>query len=173
MTINLEDITLRPYTSADIPVVIERHEVLNWEEFKYPPDKFGKVVSDGLNQLVQIDGSQLWIAEYEPPNTDGNEVSSKLWAGSIGVVPMGEKTCQIRFLLVGSEFRSCGQGQRLLDTALDYCRAEGYKVAALGTTGDCVAAHKLYTRNGFERLKVTQGTPWSKESTLEWWEKKL
>src|SRR5438105_6341515 len=73
------------------------------------------------------------VLNYGLRNTNHQKkamMSSKLWARSIGVVPLGEKTGQIRFLLVGSQFRSCELGQRLIDTALDYCRAEGYKVAA-------------------------------------------
>jgi GNAT superfamily N-acetyltransferase len=173
MTINVEDITLRRYTSSDIPTVIERHERLYWEEFSYPPDAFGKHVSNGLEQLVQMEDARLWIAEYQPPSNGGDVIPEKTWASSIAIVPIGEKTGRIRFLLVGSEFRTCGLGKRLIETALDYCRTEGYTMAALSTAGECVAAHRLYRRYGFEQVKVKPGTPWGKGSTDEWWETKL
>src|SRR5579859_4184410 len=98
MTINMEDITLRPYTEADIPTIVERHQTLYWEEFSYPPDAFSKHVSDGLDQLVQTEGSQLWIAEYQPPSNGGDETLKTIWAGSIAVVPIDQKTGRIRFL---------------------------------------------------------------------------
>lgn len=173
MTINLEDIALRPYTRNDIPVIIERHQALYWEEFKYPTDAFGKHVSKGLDQLVQSEGARLWIAEYQPPSNNENENPEKIWAGSIAVVPIGLKTGRIRFLLVESAFRSCGLGRRLIETALDHCRAEEYKVVALSTAGECVAAHRLYTRYGFKQIKAMPGTPWGTESTDEWWERNL
>jgi GNAT superfamily N-acetyltransferase len=172
MTINVEDITLRPYTSADIPNLIERHQVLYWEEFQYPPDAFGEYVSYELKRLIQSEDTQLWIAEYEPPGTHGNQTSPKVWAGCIAVMPFGEKCGRIRFLLVGSGFRTCGLGRRLVETALDHCRAEGYKKASLTTAGECVAAHRLYSRYGFQRIKVSQDTPWGKYKD-EWWEKIL
>jgi GNAT superfamily N-acetyltransferase len=173
MTLSLEDIALRPYTKNDLSTLIERHQVLCWEEFSYPPDTFGKHVSDGLDQLIQIEDAQLWIAEYQPPTTCGSEIPEKIWAGSIAIVPIGELTGRIRLLLVGSQFRACGLGNRLIVTALEYCRTRGYKRAALSTTGACVAAHKLYAKHEFERIQATPGTPWGMDSTDEWWEKTL
>ena len=86
MTLRLEDITLRPYTKNDLSTLIERHQVLCWEEFNYPPDTFGKHVSDGLDQLIQIEDAQLWIAEYQPPTTRGSESN---WSASSSVTVSG------------------------------------------------------------------------------------
>lgn len=90
----------------------------------------------------------------------------------MAVVRTGESTGRVRFMLVDPQFRSCGLGRRLLETALEYCREEKCDKVTLSTAGDCKAAHKLYARYGFKMVKVTGGTPWG-VSTEEWWEKEL
>jgi len=169
MTMSLTDIKIRPFTSTDLPVVLEKHKALYAEEFNYPPGPFGKVVSDGLDYFTNGGSGMMWIAEYQSKlDSDGNHVA---WAGSVAVVST-ETTGRLRFMLVAPEFRSCGLGKCLMDIALNYCVDKKYKRMTLSTTGDCVSAHRLYDRYGFKVVEVTPGTPWG-EMTHEWWEREL
>jgi GNAT superfamily N-acetyltransferase len=172
MTISLADINIRPFTTDDIPAVLEKHKELYAQEFNYPPDRFGKSVSEGLDEFVHDGTGLMWIAEHHPnPNSCGKDV---VWAGCVAVTPIkrSEVTGRLRFMLVAPEFRSCGLGQRLMNTALNYCLEKKYKRMTLSTTGDCVSAHRLYGRYGFKVVEVTKGTPWG-GMTHEWWEKDL
>lgn len=166
MTVNLADIKFRPRTPADIPTVLERNVVLYEEDFNYPPDAFGQVVSEGLEELSRK-GGILWIAEYHP-----DESGTPQWAGSIAIVPSAKPTGRVRFLLVAAPFRSCGLGGKLLNVALEYCKEEGIRRVTLSTAADCVSAHKIHRDLGFERVKISEGTPWG-GGIHEWWEKKL
>jgi len=174
MMINLADIQIRPFTPDDLPIVLEKHQELYAREFNYPAGPFGKVVSEGLlDQFVNDHGGGvMWIAEHRPKsNSDGKNV---VWAGCVAVVPTdkSETAGRLRFMLVAPEFRSCGLGRKLMDTALNYGLEKKFTRMTLSTTGDCVAAHRLYDRYGFKVVEVTQGTPWG-EMSHEWWEKEL
>ena len=169
MTRSLTDIKIRPYTPADLPVVLEKHKELYAEEFNYPPGPFGEVVAKGLDHFASGGSGMMWIAEYQSKHDSvGKNV---VWAGSIAVVST-ETTGRLRFMLVAPEFRSCGLGRRLMDTALDYCVQKKCKRMTLWTTGDCVSAHRLYDRYGFKAIEVTEGTPWG-AMTHECWEREL
>jgi len=77
MTIGHADIVIRPFTPHDLPVVLEKHQELYAQEFNYPADPFGKVVSEGLDQFLNDGGRVMWIAEHRPkPNS-----AAKAWYG--------------------------------------------------------------------------------------------
>jgi GNAT superfamily N-acetyltransferase len=179
MTINLEDIHIRPSLPKDISTVIEKHKSLYYADNNYPPSQFGKYVTEAITPFLQHHpDSTLWIAEYTPtapePPTSGplSAPVETVWAGCVAVVHTDETTGRLRFMLVDPRFRSCGLGRRLLETALEFCRERKYCKVTLSTAEDCVAARKLYALYGFKLVKVTGGTPWG-VSTDEWWEKKL
>jgi len=170
MNIRLRDTKIRPYTPADLPVVLEKHKELYAKEFNYPPGPFGEAVSNGLDHFANGGSGMMWIAEHQSkPESDDKEV---VWAGSIAVVST-ESTGRLRFMLVAPEFRSCGLGRQLMDTALNYRLEKNCKRMTLSTTGDCVSAHRLYKRYGLRVVDVTQGTSWGDAMTHEWWERDL
>jgi GNAT superfamily N-acetyltransferase len=178
MTITLSEISLRKFTNEDIALVLEKHKTLYAEEFGFPPEKFGKMVSDGLDELVTSHG-MMWIAEYRAGASDSmqaeaseNTAESSVWAGSVAIVPMDGSTGRLRFMLIDPTFRGCGLSKYLLQTALDYCRQKNYRRVTLSTTANCVSAHRLYRKNGFAPFKIIHGTEWG-GSTDEWWEKEL
>ena len=178
MAISLSGISLREFSHKDVSTVLEKHKILYAEEFGFPPDKFGKIVSQGLDELVASNG-MMWIAEYRSdacenrqPDSSGISAESPVWAGSVAIVPIDESTGRLRFMLIDPAFRGCGLGKYLLQTALDYCRQKDYRRVSLSTTANCVFAQQLYRKNGFAPFKVIHGTEWG-GSTDEWWEKEL
>jgi GNAT superfamily N-acetyltransferase len=79
-----------------------------------------------------------WIAEH-----DGTR------AGCVFCVPYDETTAQLRILLVRPSARGLGLGRALVDTCLDFARAQGYSAVRLWTNDVLVAARRLYLERGF------------------------
>ncbi len=64
-------------------------------------------------------------------------------------------------MLVHPDARGHGLGRRLLDEALGFCRAAGYRSVFLWTVSPLVAAARLYTAAGFVKTEAkSEDTPW-------------
>lgn len=79
---------------------------------------------------------QLWVA------TDHEKI-----IGSIAICKSGPSDAQLRWFLVDPQFH--GQGNRLMTTALDFCKAQGYNHIFLWTADPLKAARHLYKKYGF------------------------
>ena len=86
----------------------------------------------------------LWIAEQR------GEV-----AGSIFIIPAaGEQgTAQLRMLYVEPAFRGLGIGKRLVEQAVTFSRASGYKRVILWTQDCLTSARRIYQSAGFALLR--------------------
>ncbi|WP_332688967.1 bifunctional helix-turn-helix transcriptional regulator/GNAT family N-acetyltransferase [Devosia sp.] len=83
----------------------------------------------------------LWVAEQ------GGEI-----AGSVYIIPAAEEaagTAQLRMLYVEPAFRGCGIGKRLVEEAVRFSRASGYKRIILWTQDSLVSARRIYQGAGF------------------------
>jgi GNAT superfamily N-acetyltransferase len=88
---------------------------------------------------------RLWLAEQD----------DRL-VGSIGIVGRDGGAAQLRWLLLHPDARGRGQGRRLVDDALAYCRAEGYRGVFLWTVHVLTDAARLYVAAGF---RMTEEKP--------------
>jgi GNAT superfamily N-acetyltransferase len=79
-----------------------------------------------------------WIAEHA-----GRRV------GCVFCVRKDDETAQLRILLVTSEGRGSGLGQRLVDRAVEFARAAGYRRMVLWTNDPLAAARRIYLDRGF------------------------
>jgi GNAT superfamily N-acetyltransferase len=79
-----------------------------------------------------------WIAEHA-----GRRV------GCVFCVRKDEETAQLRILLVTSEGRGMGLGQRLVDRAIGFARSAGYRRMVLWTNDPLAAARRIYLDRGF------------------------
>jgi N-acetylglutamate synthase-like GNAT family acetyltransferase len=92
---------------------------------------------------------RLWIAEI-----DGRVV------GSIGIIGREGNAAQLRCLLIAPEARGIGLGRRLVETALDFCRAAGYASVFLWTVQGLSAAAHLYAAAGFVKTDELPPSDW-------------
>ena len=90
---------------------------------------------------------RLWLAER-----DGR------LAGSIGIVGRQDGAAQLRWLVLRPEARGRGLGRRLVEEALDYCRAEGYRTVFLWTVHVLTDAARLYAAAGFRMTEEQPAT---------------
>ena len=79
-----------------------------------------------------------WIAEVH-----GKRV------GCVFCVRKDEQTAQLRILLVTSDGRGHGLGRRLVDEAVGFARAAGYRRMVLWTNAPLAAARRIYLDRGF------------------------
>jgi GNAT superfamily N-acetyltransferase len=93
---------------------------------------------------------RCWVAE----DPDGRIV------GSIGITRADEQCLQLRWFLVDSSSRGLGLGRTLLETALDYCRAQAAQQVFLLTIAGLDPAHHLYRAAGFVPTESTPVRQW-------------
>jgi len=68
----------------------------------------------------------------------------------------------LRTFIVDARVQGQGVGHRLLDEALRFCDAHGFRETRLWTVQGLDAARHLYERAGFRLQSETQGTHWGK-----------
>lgn len=89
-------------------------------------------------------GGNFWLA------LDGDQV-----VGTIALIRLENKNLALRKMFVKKEYRRHKVGQLLLDTAIEFAQAKGYKAIYLGTITTFEAAIAFYKKNGFEALAIT------------------
>ncbi|MEL6978451.1 MAG: bifunctional helix-turn-helix transcriptional regulator/GNAT family N-acetyltransferase [Pseudomonadota bacterium] len=139
-------VLLRPLRAADLGWVIDRHGALYAEEHGFNDAFTGlvAVIAGGFLRTSKPGRSEAWIAERA-----GRTV------GSVFVADTGEGVAQLRLLLVEPDQRGAGVGRALLDAAIGFARAAGYKELRLWTNDVLHAARRLYERAGFTLIDET------------------
>ena len=108
--------------------VIQNTEVIIDDEdlFKIPEIYSGK--------------GKFWIA------LDGDVV-----VGTVAIRDLKNGHAKLNRMFVHTHYRGTGLGQKLLDTALEFSRAHGFKDIVLNTHLLMHRAHNFYEKNGFEK----------------------
>lgn len=134
---------LRDPRPGDMGWVIHRHGTLYAREFGWNAE-FEALVADIVTRYLREHDPQTercWIAEL-----DGTPV------GSVFVVRHDAQNAKLRLLHVDASARGLGIGQRLVEEAMNFARAVGYKRMVLWTNAALTDARRLYERAGFELL---------------------
>lgn len=140
---------LRPLRIGDIGWMTHRQGLLYHQQFGWNGE-FEALIAGIYAQYVAASESppkQLWVAER-----DG------CIAGSIFVMPSDglPGSAQLRMLYVEPEARGLGIGGTLVETAVDFARAGGYRRMRLWTHTIQQSARRLYAAAGF---KVVESAP--------------
>lgn len=116
----------------------------------------GKVARELCEFLEHYDEGRngLWLAVR-----DGRVEGSIAIDGS----RVGTEGAHLRWFIVADPLRGCGIGQRLLEKAVDFCRARGCGKVHLWTFGGLDAARRLYERSGFRLTTERWGARWGIE----------
>lgn len=132
--------TLQP---GDLGAIVRLHGVIYAAEYGWDHTFEAMVAGNIARFAVEDDrAGRLWVAER------GGEV-----AGCIGIVGQADGSAQLRWFLVDPAHRGAGIGRMLLDEALAFCRAEGFRSVFLWTVKGLDAVAHLYRSAGF---RVTQ-----------------
>ena len=101
-------------------------------------------------------GSKLWIAE-----TGGTIV------GSAAIVYVEKSIAQLRWFFVEPEYQNKGIGNKLMQTALDFCRENNYQSIFLWTFMGLDAARHIYDKAGFTIKDEKPNGEWSSVEIIE------
>lgn len=134
---------LRAPRPGDMGWVIHKHGALYAREFGWNAE-FEALVADIVTRFLREHDPQTercWIAEQ-----DGTPV------GSIFVVRHDAQNAKLRLLHVDAASRGQGIGLRLVEEAMTFARAVGYRRMVLWTNAALTDARRLFERTGFELL---------------------
>jgi len=148
---------LRP---GDIGEIVRLHGVLYAREHGFDPT-FEAYVAEPLARfaIATSPRERIWIAERQ-----GAIV------GCVAIVAASSDTAQLRWFLVDPGARGRGLGGRLLDDAIAFSRARGYRSIVLWTVAALTAASRLYAARGFRRTEVKPGRRWGVDVVEEKYE---
>ncbi len=125
---------------------------------------YQKQVADHILDLENNEFNMNLTPEMQPDLADINTFyknrNGNFWIalhnsnliGTIGIYFLNATSVELRRMFVTPKFRGkeFGVGQGLLDLALNWAKANGYKLVYLETTDLLVAAGKFYIKNNFE-----------------------
>ncbi len=142
---------------GDVGEMIRMHGVLYGREHGYSLDFEGYVAKTFSTYRWPLGpGEKLWLVEK-----DG------ALAGSIAIVKAAAGVAQLRWLLLAPEARGFGLGRCLVEEAVAFCRAAGYRSVLLWTESSLTTATTLYRRAGFTLTEQKTSVVWGKERTEE------
>merc|ERR1712227_500626 len=97
-----------------------------------------------MSYYIDTEENSFWVA------VSGSEV-----AGSVGVRSLSEGVAEIKRMQVSPRFQGMGLSKKLLQVAIDYCKAHpSFSTVVLSTTAIQVPAQKLYAKFGFNEVRT-------------------
>ena len=150
---------IRSFTEADIPYVIQRQIELYREEYDLSTAHWEMDVVMAVDHFLEFfdaDRDNIFILEHEGAP-----------AGCIAITHTDNETAKLRFYFVEPVLRGQGAGQALLDEAMHFVRAVGYRHVFLWTFSALGAARHLYGKMGFVMTETAENNTWSTKPILE------
>lgn len=158
------NITIRTYKPGD-PSMVCYFQYKLYEEQYHFNGLYEKEMLGGMAEIYNdLDGSQMWIAELE-----GQIV------GDIAIIKRGTDKAQLRWFGVDTSLQGQGLGNKLLETAMNFCKEKGYSHVMLGTLDILKPARHLYAKFGFQKTESEPYNEWdeSRDMYHETWECEL
>ncbi len=137
--------TIRQYNPSDQPSV--KSVILNGLKefgFEYTPE-YDFDLEDPEKYYLKK-GGMFYILEI-----DGKVV------GTVAVVNRGD-TAELKRLYVNKDYQGKGLGSQLFDTALQFCRDNGFKKVEFETNKKFEKAHLLYRKRGFKTVREDENS---------------
>lgn len=157
-------ITLRDPVPGDIGQIVSGQARLYAKEYGWDWT-FEAMVCDIAGQFIrdfQPTWERCWVAERE-----GQVV------GSVFVVRQDAETAKLRMLYVEPSARGLGLGSRLVNEALAFATAQGYRRMVLWTNDILVSARRIYEAVGFELIEQDQHHSFGKDLVGQVWARDL
>ena len=112
-----------------------------------------------------------------------NENQDRLWsilldgrieaAIAIDGIDAHGQGAHLRWFIVANRFQGTGQGTRLIEEAITFCREKSYRQLYLWTFKGLDAARQLYEKHGFSLVEQRVGSEWGTEVTEQKFELRL
>ncbi len=146
----------RGYLPGSIGRVAELHGTYYHEHWGFGLLFEAKVATDLAEFLGRYDETRdgFWTA------SSGGRVEGSIAIDGIHAEGDG---AHLRWFIVSDALRGRGIGNRLITTALEFCRSQGYERVYLWTFQGLDAARHLYEKAGFRLVAQFRGTQWHTE----------
>lgn len=154
----------RPFAADDAAWLVDRHGAL------YARDEgFDETFPALVREIV--DG---FLAGHDPVREGG----WILWQegariGSVFVVTEAPGVAKLRLVLLEPQARGQGLGQRLLEQAMGFAQAAGYRTMRLWTHESHRAAGRMYARNGFHLVGQEARQSFGQAVVAQFWQRDL
>jgi len=155
---------LRPPRPGDFGWIVKRNAELYAQDYGWREPFEGvcaQIVADFVNKH-DANRERGWIAEI-----DGENV------GAVMLASDGDGAARLRLLLVEPKARGFGIGARLVDEAVRFARAAGYRKMTLWTHSVLTAARHIYQKAGFTLMRSEEHQDWGQPVVSEHWDLEL
>ena len=159
-----EPVILRPHRPGDMGWITHRHGVIYARDYGWD-ETFEALVAEIVAKFVKDfkpGRERCWVAERA-----GDIL------GSIFIVKDDEETAKLRLLYVEKEARGLGLGGRLVDEAIAFARAAGYRRIVLWTNDILHAARRIYESRGFTLVNEERHRSFGHDLVGQYWELSL
>ncbi len=154
-------IIIRPFRETDLNFVISRQLALYESEYGFTSDIWKTYLTGGVQDFIrQFDSERdcMYILE-----------NNAVPCGCIAIAYAGDATAQLRFYFLEPEMRGKGEGHRLIDLALWFCKEKKYRQVFLWTFSTLTAARHLYAGTGFRITDTHVNNEWGDPVLEERW----
>jgi len=149
-------VIIRTFVPGDVGYVAHLHGDLYSKTCQFGPI-FEYYVMKGLTEfMLDHDGGELWIAEV-----NGNAV------GSIAITKAKDSEAQLRWFLIDENYQGMGIGNKLMETALNFSKAQNYRHVFLWTVNILEPARHLYSKYNFKLTEEKANEEWTKTPLVE------
>lgn len=152
----MENVVIRPSRPGDASYVSFLHMVFYERVYGFKGIFEYYLMAPMAEFLISPGGSCMWVA------TDAGKI-----VGSIAISRESESSAKLRWFLIDEKYQGKGLGQRLMDTAMHFCREQGYEHVFLWTIQMLDAARHLYKKYGFKITEEKPDTEWTGEPMIE------
>lgn len=150
------DIMIRTYKPGDPSLVCYFYYKLYEQQYRFN-GSVEKYFIKGMAELFDHpQGNQMWVAEQ-----NGKIV------GSIAVVQKGDHAAQLRWFGVSTDIQGMGIGNKLLETAMNFCKERHYTDLLLWTIDILKSARHLYGKHGFYMTETKPNYEWTDHELME------
>ncbi len=155
---------LRSHRPGDMGWVISRHGALYAQAYGWDESFEAMVAQICARFILKFDPERecCWIAE-----DDSGLI------GSVFVVKKSATTAKLRMLIVEPRARGMKLGAKLVDEAIAFARARGYKKMTLWTNDILHAARHIYVARGFKLVKEESHRSFGKDLAGQYWDLSL
>ena len=151
---------MRPLGPGDLGWIVHRHGALYAAEYGLDA-RFEALVAEVAAAFVRGQDparERAWVAAR------GGEI-----LGSVFVMAKSAEMAQLRLLYVEPAVRGVGVGGRLVDAAIGFAGAAGYREITLWTNDILHAARRLYQRAGFRLVGSEPHRSFGRDLVGETW----
>ncbi len=163
----MSDINItKGYIPGSIGRVVELHGTYYNAHWKFGPFFESKVAAELAEFIRRYDKNRdgFWTASLE------GRIEGSI---TIDGIHNTGKGAHLRWFIVSDALRGRGIGNRLIHSAMDFCRSKGCKRIYLWTFEGLSPARHLYEKHGFQLVEKRNGLQWGTEVIEQQFERRF